>query len=181
MLDWYRDLAHYFPAEEMRSERHFEWLIANRPDIYRVAATPDHLLLTLDYPDVTFIDYLYVYPHCRGSGEGTRLLQSLKHKQKAILLEIEPAAPDDPESVRRRRFYDRQAFWQVDSLSFGLPSPLTWTLTDLNVLCWAPAGVVPGERVFQWMERMYQDLYAGIDPALYERPYPPVGEVLKRK
>jgi GNAT superfamily N-acetyltransferase len=142
MVVWYQDLARYFPPEEMRSERHFEWLIDNRPDIYRVEATESHLLLTLDYPDVTFIDYLYVYPAYRGSGVGTRVLQSLKAKGKAVLLEIEPEAPDDPESVRRRRFYDRQAFRQVESLSFCLPSPLTWTLTYLDVLCWAPAGAV---------------------------------------
>lgn len=180
-LDWYQDLARYFPPEEMRSERHFQWLIDNRPDIYRVEDRPDYLLLTLDYPDVTFIDYLYVHPGHRGSGVGTRVMQWLQQKGKPVLLEIEPVAPADPESASRRRFYDRLGFWPVESLTFCLPSPLTWSMTYLDVLCWAPGGRVAGDRVFRWMARMYQDLYAGIDPALYERPYPPVTEALATK
>jgi len=177
-MDWYDELSRYFPSAEMRPRAHFQWLIDHRPDIYRVAATAEHLLLYLEYDDVLFIDYLYVYPDHRGAGEGSRVLQWLKQHDKAVLLEVEPASAADPDSVRRRQFYDRLQFRQVSDVRFRLPHPLLGAGTDLDVLCWAP-GEVPPARIYQWMQRMYQDLYASIDPAIYGKPYPPVADCLR--
>jgi GNAT superfamily N-acetyltransferase len=178
---WYEELIRYFPKDEMRLRAHFQWLMENRPDIYRVQATETHVLLAVEYPDVIFIDYLYVYPGHRGLGVGSRVLQSLKETGKAVLLEVEPEDPDDPDSVRRRRFYDREGFRRAASVGFSLPSPWTGAATHLDVLCWAPGGALDEDRIWQWMQQMYQDLYAAIDPAIYGKPYPPVSEYLIRK
>ncbi|HWI65771.1 MAG TPA: GNAT family N-acetyltransferase [Symbiobacteriaceae bacterium] len=176
-MRWYQDLLRYFPAEEMRVKAHFEWLVAHRPEIYRVDANREYLLLLIEYDDVSFIDYLYVYPEYRGQGVGSRVLQSLKAKGKAVLLEVEPPSAADPDSWGRRRFYDRECFHPVAAIAFRLPSLLTDTMTDLDVLCWAPLPV-SDETVYAWMRRYYHDMYASIDVNIYGRPYPPVDECL---
>jgi GNAT superfamily N-acetyltransferase len=178
-MDWYKSLAQYFPREEFRVPGHFRWLMEHRPDIYRVYAEQSHVLLAMEYPELFFIDYLYVYPGYRGKGVGTEVMRWLKSHGKAVVLEAEPVDPTDPDSVGRRRFYDREGFRTATSLSFRLPSLLTDTFTDLDVLFWAPWPVSDG-RLFAWMEQYYQDLYAGIDPAIYGKSYPPVEQALKK-
>lgn len=179
-MHWYDDLIRFFPKEETRVQEHFAWLLKNRPDIYRVDATEDHVLLFLEYSDLLFIDYLFVYPEYRGQGIGTKVLRHLKQQNKGILLEVEPIDHRHPETSKRQQFYRQVGFQHADFLTYRLESPWTGTGRELEIFYWTPHPIGK-DQVYNWMARAYHDLYMELDPAIYGRAYPAVTAVLQQK
>ena len=78
------------------------------------------LCATINGPDVILIDYLAVARKRRGTGVGTRMLSALlePYRDYGVFLEIEEldeAAENSKERVRRRDFYLRQGFVPMET------------------------------------------------------------------
>lgn len=116
-MDWYQKLSSYFPEHEMKSKTHLEDLL-NHKDEYNKIETENYVVLYAEFSDFLFIDYLLVFKSDRGQGIGSQVLSEFKKKQKSILLEVEPRDPDDPDTIKRFRFYDKNGFGYADQIEY---------------------------------------------------------------
>lgn len=114
---WYDRLATYFPDEELKSRGQIQDLIVHHP-AYHKLETDRFLLLFAVFSDFVFIDYLLVYPGKRGRGLGSAVLEKLKAMDRRIVAEVEPTNPDDPDTERRARFYERQGLKRAEHIMY---------------------------------------------------------------
>src|SRR5690606_21659148 len=98
-MNWYEKLNQYFPIEEMKSQEHMELLLQEKGDVYHKDEGPHHVMMYAEFPSFIFIDYLYVSKESRGQGLGHQLLEKLKRRKKAIILEVEPFDYSDSDST----------------------------------------------------------------------------------
>lgn len=176
-MSWYDKLNAYFPVEEMKSRRHMEALLADKPEHYRKDEGPHHVLMYVEFEDFVFVDYVYVAPAARGRGIGRRLMERLKAKGKPIILEVEPLDYEDSDTVKRLRFYAREGFRPAERIDYRPESLATGRLHPLEILSWAPEGV-DDEVVYEAMRRIYDDIHTYRDAEIYGEAYRPVEEVL---
>lgn len=105
--NWYNRLREYFPEREMKSRKHFEILFQEQA-MYKLMEGPDYVVVYFEQQDYIFIDYIIVSGTSRGKGVGSIVLNELKSKGKAIILEVEPVSEEDPDSEKRVRFYEER-------------------------------------------------------------------------
>jgi hypothetical protein len=84
----------------MKSKRHFEVLFHEKQGIYQLEESTGHVLVYFEHSDFIFIDYILVTGNNRGNGRGSKILDQLKRKGKAIILEVEPVTLIDPDSEK---------------------------------------------------------------------------------
>jgi hypothetical protein len=108
-------LREYFPAKEMKSREHMQQLFDAKSDAYKLDEGPDYTLVYFEKEDFLFIDYILVSSSSRGSGLGSKVMDRVKKKNKAIILEVDPVSADDPESGN--------AYVSMKSLNSKKPSP----------------------------------------------------------
>lgn len=182
-MHWYEKLNQYFPIEEMKSREHMETLLRERADVYHKDEGPHHVLMYVEAHDFVFIDYVFVSAEARGQGIGRKLLDKLKAKGKPIILEVEPLDYDDSDTVKRRRFYDREGFRHAERVGYRRRSLATGRENELEILYWTPGEGyedVDGEEVvFDAMRRTYEHIHTFRDEEFYGESYQPVEEVLK--
>lgn len=99
-MNWYEKLNEYFPIEEMKSKKHMEILLDEKGDVYYKDESPKHVLMYAEFKTFLFIDYLWVSTDTRGQGIGHQLIETLKAKNKPIILEVEPIDYDDSDSEK---------------------------------------------------------------------------------
>lgn len=87
-------------------------------EAYRKYETEDYLVMYAEFPSFVFVDYLLVNPKARGGGIGGHVLDTLKKKEKAILLEVEPPEAEDEDTSRRIRFYERNGFRRAEHIEY---------------------------------------------------------------
>ncbi|MGG3467434.1 GNAT family N-acetyltransferase [Neobacillus pocheonensis] len=159
MSDWYTRLTDYFPEKEMKSKMHFEILFHEKQGIYQLEESQDHVLVYFEKADFIFIDYILVARNNRGNGRGRMILDQLKQKGKAIILEVEPVTLNDPDSEKRIRFYEKNDFLKMESIGYERIHMVTDELNKMDIFCWSPV-----HRTEQWvldqMEEIYQEVHA---------------------
>ena len=180
MSDWYGRLRDYFPEKEMKSKKHFDTLFQDKEGIYQLDEGPDHVLVYFEKPDYIFVDYILVTSNVRGKGTGSIVLNKLKTKGKAILLEVEPVTVIDPDSEKRIRFYEKNDFLNMDSIGYERIHMVTNELNKMDIFTWS--SVYRTEQwVFDRMKDIYHEVHAYKATELYGCLPQPASEVLWMK
>lgn len=159
MSDWYSRLTDYFPEKEMKSKTHFESLFHEKQGIYQLEESPGHVLVYFENSDYIFIDYILVTQNKRGNGRGSKVLDQLKSKGKAIILEVEPVTQIDPDSERRVRFYEKNGFQRMESIRYERIHLVTDELNKMDIFCWSPVHRNE-EWVYNQMKTVYHEVHA---------------------
>lgn len=180
MSDWYTRLTDYFPKKEMKTRQHFDVLFHEKQGIYQLAEGPDHILVYFEQSDYLFIDYILVCGSSRGNGIGSMILDQLKGKGKAIILEVEPATLKDPDSEKRIRFYEMNGFNKLNSIQYERIHMVTNELNKMDVFCWSPVHRTE-HWVYERMKTIYDEVHAFKARELYYRNPQHVSDVLSLK
>lgn len=176
-LSWYTKLSQYFPVEEMKSQEHMEILLKEQGDIYHKDEGPNHVLMYAEFDEFIFIDYLFVSGAARGQGLGRKLIENLKMKNKAIILEVEPIDYEDTDTEKRLRFYKREGFEHAQSIGYRRLSLATNEVNQLEILFWSPTNESE-EAIFEAMRKTYNLIHTYKDKEVYGRSYQSVNDVL---
>lgn len=180
MGQWYSKLREYFPAKEMKSENHMKILLREKRNCYQVEEGPHYTLVYYEKPDYLFIDYILVSDKSRGTGLGSKLISKVKKKNKLIILEVDPISPDDPESAKRVRFYQKQNFKKAPSIHYERIHPITGEKNVMDIFYWSER-----QHSDQWlMEKMkdiYEEVHAFKNQELYNTKPQPSSKVLHLK
>lgn len=177
MRDWYNRLSEYFPEKEMKSKKHFEILFQEKEEIYQLDESPDHVLVYLEKENYVFIDYILVDATNRSKGTGSLVLDRLKQKEKAIILEVEPVTLMDIDSEKRIRFYEKNDFLKMDSICYERIHMVTNELNKMDILAWTPEYRTE-DWVFNQMIDIYNEVHAYKTRELYGRHAQPASDVL---
>lgn len=180
MSDWYSRLTDYFPEKEMKSKKHFEILFQEKEGNYKLLEGPDHLVLYFEQPDYLFIDFILVFGSNRGKGRGSMVLNELKQKGKAIILEVEPENFHDPDSKKRIQFYEKNGFFKCDEIRYERIHVITKELNTMDVFCWS-SEVTTEQWVYDRIKDTYVEVHAFKITELYGCEPQSVSEVLWMK
>lgn len=176
-MNWYEKLNDYFPVEEMKSKKHMELLLEEKGDVYFKDESPKHVLMYAEFDTFIFIDYLWVSSNTRGQGIGHQLMNKLKKKNKAIILEVEPIDYEDTDTEKRLKFYSREDFHHARSIGYNRRSLATNEETPMEILYWSPQDDSE-EVIYGQMKKMYDDIHTYKDKEIYGKKYQPSEEVL---
>nr|WP_246879816.1 GNAT family N-acetyltransferase [Bacillus suaedae] len=161
----------------MKSKEHMELLLKEKADIYHKDEGPNHVMMFVETNDFVFVDYLFVSTKARGQGLGKKLLNTLKEKNKPIILEVEPIDYKDTDSTKRQRFYNREGFKHAQSVGYRRRSLATNEINELEILYWSPTN--ESERsIFEKMKHTYENIHTYKDKELYGASYEDVDQVL---
>jgi GNAT superfamily N-acetyltransferase len=165
-------LNEYFPDEEMKKKEQLEALLRHNPHYKKIEAR-HYILLYGEYPQFIFVDYVLVDQKARGQGIGQQLLDELKEKEKAIVLEVEPVVEHDPDTVKRERFYLNNDFQKADQILYyrdvGETAP---ELHEMEVYYWSPAGRIEMDTLRDYMLTVYDDIHHYQYERYFERQTP---------
>ncbi|PIC64227.1 GNAT family N-acetyltransferase [Sporosarcina sp. P13] len=180
-MHWYNKLKEYFPIEEMKSKEHMETLLNDKGNVYYKEEGPKHVLMYVETEDFVFVDYLFVSSAARGEGLGKKLLDSLKTKNKPILLEVEPVDEAEPDTGKRLKFYAREDFTHAQKIGYSRRSLATGEQTILEILYWAPPAPAKADEkeVFNAMKTTYEEIHTYKDQDFYGDSYDPTEKVLQ--
>ncbi|CAG9622847.1 GNAT family N-acetyltransferase [Sutcliffiella rhizosphaerae] len=176
-MNWYEKLNQYFPVEEMKSREHMELLLKEKGDIYHKDEGEHHVLMYVELVNFIFIDYLFVSKDARGMGLGHKLLDKLKEKGKAIILEVEPVDYEDTDTEKRLRFYKREGFEHASSIGYNRRSLATNEVNSMEILYWSPTDASE-EAIYEGMKATYELIHTYKDKELYGESYDEVDQVL---
>ena len=175
--NWYDRLREYFPEREMKSKVHFDLLLQEKKEAYQIMEGTDYLVVYFEQQDYIFIDYILVSGSSRGKGVGTLVMNKLKSKGKAIVLEVEPVSSSDPDSEKRVRFYQRHGFLNIDSIGYERIHVVTNELSTMDIHCWSPKCVTE-QWVLDCMKEIYSEVHAFKVKEIFGRDPQPASEVL---
>jgi GNAT superfamily N-acetyltransferase len=178
MEPWFLKLREYFPAKEMKSEEHMKLLFEHKPEFYKLKESPQHTLVYFEKPDFLFIDYILVSSTSRGSGLGSKIMNEIKSKNKAIVLEVDPVTGEDPESAKRVRFYERLDFKKAPSIEYVRKHPVTGEKSVMDIFYWS-AESESEEWVLEKMTEAYEEVHAFKHEDLYGIEPQPAAQVLR--
>jgi hypothetical protein len=161
----------------MKSKKHFEILFHEKKEIYQLEESKDHLLVYFEKSDYIFIDYILVAESSRGKGIGSTVLDLLKGKGKAIILEVEPVDYEDTDTEKRLRFYKREGFEHASSIGYRRRSLATNEVNPMEILYWSPTDAGE-EAIYEGMKATYEQIHTYKDKELYGESYDKVDQVL---
>ncbi|HZG73971.1 MAG TPA: GNAT family N-acetyltransferase [Chondromyces sp.] len=176
-MDWYEKLNEYFPAEEMKSREHFERLMKEKEGLYVKEESPNHVLIYYEAKDYIFVDYIIVTGSIRGRGLGSSIMGKLMSKNKAIILEVDPIDTDDPETIKRVRFYERLGFTHAKTIDYKRRHIITNQLNVMDVFYWSHPPVTE-QWVYKKMGEIYNEVHAYQAKAIYGKSPQSTQEVL---
>lgn len=178
MDEWFLKLREYFPAKEMKSHEHMKQLFIDKDQYYKLDEGPQYTLVYFETDDFLFIDYILVSSSSRGNGLGSKVIDRVKNKNKAIILEVDPVTPEDPESGKRVRFYEKQKFKKAPSISYVRKHPVTGERSEMDIFYWSPEPLSE-EWVYEKMKEAYEEVHAFENESFYQKPAQPSEEVLQ--
>lgn len=126
------------------------------------------ILRLFDGADAALLEYNAVASDRRNQGIGSELFQRIANLEvfasKFLLAEVgsdKKATPDQSERARRKEFYRRLGWREIDRLGYIMP-PVSSTLpAEMDMLVYKrdlPATIERG-RLRDWLERCYVDVY----------------------
>lgn len=116
-MTYYEKLKMYFPEHELKNPDHLALLIEQK-EVYRKEETDEYIVLYAEFETFLFVDYVLVQPGTRGKGIGTKVMNKLKAKGKTVILEVEPVCPSDPDTAKRKAFYEKNGFVEADRIHY---------------------------------------------------------------
>jgi hypothetical protein len=161
----------------MKSKEHIESLLVEKCIVYIKDEGPKHVLMYVEFENFVFVDYLFVSKEARGEGLGRKLLNKLKEKNKAILLEVEPVNYEDTDTEKRLKFYAREDFKHASRIGYTRRSLATGENTVLEILYWSPNDQ-DEEEIYNAMKWTYENIHTFKDEQFYGDSYDPSSEVL---
>ncbi|WP_181349135.1 GNAT family N-acetyltransferase [Thalassobacillus sp. CUG 92003] len=176
-MNWYKKLKQYFPVEEMKSKEHMETLLKEKSNVYYKDEGENHVLMYAEFDRFLFIDYVYVSSAARGQGLGHKLIEKMKAKGKAIILEVEPVDYEETDTAKRLHFYQREGFKHAKSIGYTRKSLATNEPNQMEILYWSPSDESE-ENIYNQMRKMYEEIHTYKDNEFYGKSYQPVDEVL---
>lgn len=174
---YYRRLASYFPAHEMKDMRQLQALVED-VSYYGLMDTKDYLVLYGEFPEFMFIDYLLVNQAQRGSGIGSRLMERLQMRNKPILLEVEPTDPANPDTHKRRRFYAKNGFRVAEGIQYERVNEQGKPFR-MDLLMWSPSQQISDERAIKMMAKVCDRIHNYQAEEIYGRIPADPDEVLQ--
>ncbi|WP_033542461.1 hypothetical protein [Planococcus sp. CAU13] len=178
MSHWFAKLREYFPAKEMKSESHMKKLLMEKKGLYKVDEGPHYTLVYFEKPDYVFIDYILVSSSSRGSGLGSKVISKMKEKNKLIILEVDPVSPEDPETEKRVRFYQKQNFKKAPSIQYERIHPVTGEKSVMDIFYWSKSHL-SDEYLVGKMKNAYEEVHAYKNEELYGITPQPANQVLQ--
>lgn len=178
MDTWFLKLREYFPAKEMKSHAHMKRLFTEKSNVYKLDEGPQYTLVYFEKDDFLFIDYVLVSSSSRDSGLGSKVMERVKKKNKAVILEVDPVSSSDPESGKRVRFYEKLKFKKAPSINYVRKHPVTGERSEMDIFYWSPESVSE-EWVFEKMKEAYEEVHAYDNESFYNKPAQPSKEVLQ--
>lgn len=157
-MNWYDKLNAYFPVEEMKSKSQLDALLEEKGDIYHKEEGPYHIIMYAEFEDFIFIDFLWVSEEARGKGIGKQVMESLKRKNKPIMLEVEPVNVEDLDTEKRIRFYKKQGFQVIEAINYLFQAFMSKTETKLDIMCWSDSNISEKE-VYEKMKLVYEEIH----------------------
>jgi GNAT superfamily N-acetyltransferase len=158
-MGWYQKLNRYFPEEEMKKKEQLDALLKDNSH-YKKIENDQFLILYGEYKDFLFVDYILVDQRARGKGIGKAVLEELKQKRKNIILEVEPIDEQDPDTLKRERFYLANDFNKAKNIEYyrdvGESRP---ELHPMELYYWSPEGRVEEEIIRKQMITAYHDIH----------------------
>ncbi|WP_010096548.1 GNAT family N-acetyltransferase [Ornithinibacillus scapharcae] len=157
-MNWYEELKSYFPEEEMKSKAQLDCLLKERGDIYYKEEGPYHIAIYSEFPDFIFIDFLWVSEKSRGKGIGRKVIETLKEKNKPIIIEVEPIDKNEPDTERRLRFYRKLDFKLAESIDYMFQAFVAKSETKLEIMYWSNRDITERE-IFENMNTVYKEIH----------------------
>lgn len=178
-MDWYEKLTHYFPENEMKPKEQIESLLQHNPH-YKKAETDEYILLYGEYDHFIFLDYLLVEAKTRGKGIGKNILEKLKAKQKNVILEVEPVCAQEPDTLKRERFYIKNGFIKAQKIHYqrdiGEESP---ELNTMDIYYWPSSEDMNEETIHQQLLQAYADIHHHQFEQYFDREEPELEELVQ--
>ncbi|WP_202078680.1 GNAT family N-acetyltransferase [Caldalkalibacillus salinus] len=178
-MGWYNKLNDYFPKEEMKKKAQLEDLIHQNPH-YKKAEEDDYIVLYAEFNSFVFVDYVLVDQKARGKGVGGHILEQLKAKQKVIVLEVEPVDEDDPDTIKRERFYLSNGFTRAKNIRYyrdiGETAP---ELNLMEVYYWSPRDQVSEDTIREYLIEVYEDIHHFQYSEYFDRQKPSAKELVQ--
>jgi len=178
MRQWFSNLNEYFPAREMKSEEHMACLLKQKEHAYKIETDPEYTLVYYEEPEFLFIDYILISSSSRGNGLGSRLMGRIKQKNKPIILEVDPITPEDPESAKRVRFYERLHFSKAEAIQYIRNHPITGEKSEMDIFYWSPENV-SDIWLLEMMKKVYEEVHAFQNQEFYGTVPKPTSAVLQ--
>jgi predicted GNAT superfamily acetyltransferase len=178
-MGWYQKLNRYFPEEEMKKKEQMDALIKENPH-YKKEESDQYLILYGEYDEFIFVDYILVDRGARGQGIGKTVLDDLKSKQKSIVLEVEPIDKDDPDTLKRERFYQANGFHKATDIDYyrdvGETAP---ELNQMELYYWTPRNDIGEEAIHAYMIKVYEDIHHFNYEEYFDREIPEPEELVQ--
>jgi ribosomal protein S18 acetylase RimI-like enzyme len=86
------------------------------------------------------------------------VLNRLKQKGKAILLEVEPIDREDEDTVKRVNFYRKNGFRKADRIQYRREGQGGKTY-EMSIYYWSPEGDLPQEAVLEKMAKACEEIH----------------------
>ena len=111
----YEDLLAQFPKSELKSKERFDELLKN-PDYKAYSVKIDgenagYVIFFIDKKNNTlWLDYIAIFKEHHSKGFGTRIFEAMKKEFfefSGVWLEIEKPDENEPDTLRRRKFYKK--------------------------------------------------------------------------
>lgn len=165
----------------MKAKEQMERLLKEKAGIYHKDESEDYVFMYAEFPEFTFVDYVWVNENTRGKGIGRQLLSDLKSKKKPILLEVEPFDETEQDCKKRLRFYQREGFEHANGINYNRRSLATNEKHKLEILYWPNEQVdtdVDEKEIFTHMCKTYEEIHTYKDKEIYGQEYEPLEKAL---
>ncbi len=164
----YSDLEQHFPKTELKDKNVFEKILTiPEYKVFHIVnnGTACGYFTFLEFPDRTIlIDYIAIYKNFRGKGGGSKTFDYIKEQMNYLgcYLEVEKENPDDINTTRRIRFYQKQGA-QLLNMNYIYPNHQGHLPMDLYFMPFDENYFPKKEDIFNNIKLSFDKLHFDID------------------
>lgn len=124
----YEDMKLQFPPEELKPKSAFKKMFRTRLTKLIVAVIEGEIagyFIFHKAGDIAMLDHIAVLKPMQSKGIGSFMIGAISGHYsdlKGMFLEVEPAAPGKPDTLRRARFYEKCGLYRVP-VNYLMPAP----------------------------------------------------------